>query len=134
MAPVLQGERLDALRQGETIDTPAAGVVSAEQGVPLVECLVTRTGAGTGAKWRVLLVNKHRSRTAQGVVDLQGAGASSGRLQVLHAPDALRSDDARNLMLRQQTDLSPAVVANGTTRFSVQLPAACVAVLEVSAS
>ena len=108
--------------------------MSAEQGLPLVECLATRTGVGTAARWRVLLVNKHRSRTAQGVVDLQGVGAASGRLQVLHAPDALRSEDARNLMIRQQADLSAAVVANGTTRFNVQLPAASVAVLEVPAS
>ncbi len=37
-------------------------------------------------------------------------------------------------MVRTQVDLTPALIANGTTRFHVSLPAASVAVLEITAS
>ncbi len=134
LAPVLQGQLLDTSRQSESTATPAAGVVAAEPDLPLIETLATRAGTGASTVWRVLLLNKHRSRAATGSVDLQGVQARTGALRLLHAPDPLRSEDTRDLMVRTQVDLTPALIANGTTRFHVSLPAASVAVLEITAS
>lgn len=134
LRPLLRGRRLDSRCTVSQIDTPAAGVVAAVAGLPLIETLASLRGDANGQHLQVLLINKDPQREGQGVVDLAGLSVppQSATLTSLGAPDALRSDDAPDLFTRQQHKL--ASNPDSPQLYALNLPPASVSLLEVSLS
>jgi alpha-N-arabinofuranosidase len=101
MGEALRGQALPAQITSSTQATAAIGLVPAQAALPVVETLVTREGNTL----RVLLINKHPERVAQGALDLGKASIKAARIAVLASDDAASFEDRAGAFQRSESTL-----------------------------
>ncbi len=106
--PALAGSRLPASVRCDTLATPALGQMAARDAMPLLECLVSRSGATV----RVLLVHKDLDRRAQVALDLGGVAPLAATLTALRSADPFADADTAGLMTRVTSHPAPGATMN----------------------
>lgn len=119
----LRGRRLDARMTAATFDSPAVGAAAEARAQPLVTSLVTRDAD----LLRILLINKHRHRAADGAIRLDSLSTRSARITRLTTRDPTRvAGDASGLAQEEET------LAVEAQSVAISLPPASVSLLTLT--
>ncbi|WP_213954182.1 hypothetical protein [Variovorax sp. dw_954] len=128
MGEALQGQRIQAAVQSETVRVASIGQVEAVDAMPLVEILATRADASGGrAALRMIVINKDPRRAALGQFGFGAVRAAQARMSLLSSDDVFDAGDKPDMLARSESPLE--VRAN--QKLSARLPPHSVALITV---
>ncbi|MEJ8856523.1 hypothetical protein WKW79_18245 [Variovorax robiniae] len=128
MREALQGQRIPAVVQAETVRVASIGQVEAVDAMPLVEVLATRSDAsGSRTALRLLVINKDPRRAAQGQFAFGNVRAVQARMSLLSTTDVFDAGDKPDMLARSESVLE----GSANQKLGARLPPHSVALITV---
>ncbi|MEJ8847287.1 hypothetical protein [Variovorax rhizosphaerae] len=104
MREALQGQRIPAIVQAETVRVARIGQVEAVDAMPLVEVLATRVDADSGRPaLRMLVINKDPRRAALGQFNVGPLRTAQARMSLLSAANVFDASDRPDMLVRSES-------------------------------